>query len=367
METTNDRNFMLQAIELANLGKGKVNPNPLVGAVLVRDGKIIGKGYHEYFGGPHAEVNAIAQSSGPVEGATIYVTLEPCSHFGKTPPCTDLLIKNKISKIFIAATDPNPLVNGKGIAQLQAAGIEVVTGLCETEALEQNRVFFKYMTQKRPYVLMKTAMSLDGKISTHLNLPSPITGPESQNYVHRLRNEFSAIMVGVNTVLIDNPELTCRLPEGGRNPRRIVVDSQGRIPLNAKLLQTPGENPVILATTEQCPEEIQRQLTEMGHLVWVLPQTNKQVDLNALVVELGKLPIDSVLLEGGGTLNEAALQAGIVDEVQILIAPLLIGGKDALTPVEGKGFAPIENAVKLCQVAYQTLGQDFLIKGKVIK
>ena len=357
---------MRVALSQAARGLGKVNPNPLVGAVIVNGSSMIGSGYHEYFGGPHAEINAIRDAKGSVEGATIYVTLEPCSHFGKTPPCADALIEAKIKKVVVAMTDPNPWVAGRGIERLKENGIEVVVGLLEKEAQELNRIFIKYIQTKLPYVVLKSAMSLDGKIATTSGHSQWISCPESRQYVHSLRNELKGILVGVNTVITDDPKLTTRLESGpGRDPIRIVVDSNGRLPLSAKMLKNGASNPVIIATTTNFPERKRSYLEEAGHMILTLPDHDGQVDLKMLMGELGKMGIDGILLEGGGTLNESALKNGIVDEIQFIIAPLLIGGRDAITPVEGAGFNTIDEGIKLQQMSTKQIGKDILVTARV--
>ena len=363
-----DNRFMRIALSEAARGLGKVNPNPLVGAVIVRGNNIIGTGYHELFGGPHAEINAIRNANDSVEGATMYVTLEPCSHYGKTPPCADALIEAGISKVVVAMKDPNPWIAGRGIERLKDNGIEVEVGLLEKEAREMNRIFIKYIQTKLPYVVMKTAMSLDGKIATATGHSQWISCPESRQYVHGLRHELKGILVGVNTVITDDPELTTRLDgKKGRNPIRIVVDTRGRIPLSAKMLKDGATNPVIIATTSGFPEEKRLPLEKSGHRILTLPERNGQVDLRALMVKLGELEIDGVLLEGGGTLNESALKSGIVDEIQFIIAPLLLGGRDAITPIEGKGFNTVDEGIRLDQMTTRPMGNDILVTARVIK
>ena len=358
---------MRVALSQAAKGLGKVNPNPLVGTVIVRGDNIISTGYHDLFGGPHAEINALQNANGSVEGATMYVTLEPCSHFGKTPPCADALIEAGIAKVFIAMKDPNPWVSGRGIERLLENGIEVEVGLLEKEAKELNRIFIKYIQTKLPYVVMKAAMSLDGKIATASGNSQWISVTESRQYVHQLRNELKGILVGVNTVITDNPELTTRI-DGikGRNPIRIVVDSKGRIPLSARMLKDGAVNPVIVAVTSNFPEQKRLQLEENGHKVLTIPEHDGKVDLSLLMVELGNQGIDGILLEGGGTLNESALKSNIVDEVQFIIAPKLIGGRDALTPVEGAGFDKVDDAIRLGQMTTRMIGDDILVTARVI-
>ena len=364
--TNDDTKFMHVALSQAVRGLGKVNPNPLVGAVIVREGIMIGSGYHEHFGGPHAEINAIRNANGSVEGATMYVTLEPCSHFGKTPPCADALIEAKIEKVVVAMKDPNPWVAGRGIERLKDNGIEVIVGLLEKETKELNRVFIKYIRTKLPYVVLKSAMSLDGKIATATGHSQWISCPESRKYVHTLRNELKGILVGVNTVITDDPELTTRL-EGvtGRNPIRIVVDSKGRIPLSSKMFKNGDQNPVIIATTINFPKPKRIYLEAAGHTVLTLPERDGMVDLKILMSELGGLGIDGILLEGGGTLNESALKNGIIDEIQFIIAPMLIGGRDAITPVEGAGFNTVDEGIRLQQMTTRQMGDDILVTARI--
>lgn len=366
MITIKDRQYMRLALSLAAKGAGRVNPNPLVGAVIVHHNKVIAKGYHEQYGGPHAEINAMRSTPLNIKGATMYVTLEPCSHDGKTPPCADALIEAQISRVFIAMMDPNPLVAGKGIEKLRAHGIEVIVGLLEAEAMELNRVFIKYIKINKPYVVLKSAMSLDGKIATYSGHSKWISCEKSRQYVHTLRNELKGIMVGVNTIIADDPELTTRLKDGtGRNPVRIVADSRGRIPLSAKVLQHPADNPIIIATTSRFPDQKRIFLERLGHRLLIVAEVKGKVDLIALMDELGRLGIDGILLEGGGTLNESALKSGIVDEVQFMIAPLLLGGRDAISPVEGQGFETVNAGITLHRLTIKKMGNDMLVTGKV--
>jgi diaminohydroxyphosphoribosylaminopyrimidine deaminase/5-amino-6-(5-phosphoribosylamino)uracil reductase len=362
-----DEKYMQQALDLAIQGRGKVNPNPLVGAVVVADGNVVGRGFHEKFGEAHAEVKALTEAGEKARDATLYVNLEPCSHYGKTPPCALTIIKSGISKVVAAIKDPNPLVSGKGIECLREAGIEVVTGICDAKALELNRVFIKFIQTEKPYVILKAAMTLDGKITASNGQPGKISSKQASDYVHALRNEFKGIMVGVNTVILDDPILTTRMESSARrNPVRIVVDSKGRIPLNARLLADGRSNPVIIASTYLFSEQKKFKLEALGHQVISLPDINGRVDLQALMVVLGSQNIDGILLEGGGILNEAALKAGIVDEVQILINPVLVGGNQAVTPIEGVGFGTVENAIKLKKIELSRIGGDILIKGKIV-
>ncbi len=363
-----DAFYMQMAIELAKKGMGFVNPNPLVGAVIVKNGIVVGKGWHEYFGGPHAEVNAIKDAGKDTEGATIYVTLEPCSHYGKTPPCSLEIIKNKFSRVVIGSTDPNPLVAGSGTEMIRNAGIEVTSGILENETRKLNEVFFKFIQTKTPFVVIKTAMSLDGKIATNTGDSRWISGEESRKTVHKLRNQYSGIMVGINTVIKDDPLLSIRNINGKtKNPVRIIVDSKARTPFEARVINSPETAPVILAVTHQAPAGKLNQLKKNGVGIIVCPEKNKRVDLKYLMQELGKQDIDSILLEGGGTLNFETLQEGIVDKMIVFIAPKIIGGTHALTPVEGEGIGRLSEAVELQKINIKQSGEDIMLEGYLKK
>jgi diaminohydroxyphosphoribosylaminopyrimidine deaminase/5-amino-6-(5-phosphoribosylamino)uracil reductase len=361
--------YMKLALELAKKGIGRVHPNPMVGAVIVKDGKILGQGYHKKCGEGHAEVNAFKdaeEKNENVEGAEMYVTLEPCSHFGKTPPCADKIIEKKISKVFIGTLDPNPLVAGRGVKKLKDAGIYVEYGILESECYKLNEVFMKYIVKKEPFVVMKTGMSLDGKIATYSGESKWITEEKSREDVHNLRNELTGIMVGINTVLKDNPQLTCRV-NGGRNPIRIIVDSTLKIPIDCKIVNTAKEVETIIATTDKANLDKINSLEDKGVKIIVVPSKNGKVNLKELMTILGKLKIDSILLEGGGTLNFSALEEGIVDKVKIYIAPKIIGGKDSKTPIEGKGIDNLKDAFKITNLSVSTIKEDILVEGYVEK
>ena len=360
--------YMHKAYELAKKGVGRVNPNPLVGAVIVKDDKIIGEGYHEFFGGPHAEVNAFLSAKESVEGATMYVTLEPCSHYGKTPPCAEAIVKNKIGKVVIGMLDPNPLVAGRGVKILEENGIEVDFGyLCE-ELTELNKSFLKYIQSKTPYVVMKTAMTLDGKIASRTGDSRWVSNEKSRIKVHELRNELAGIMVGVNTVIADDPMLTTRLENGeGKNPVRIVVDSTARIPLGAKILNSSDQAKTIIAVTNQADSKKIEQIEAKGNQVVAVKSSNEKIDLEDLMVKLGELSIDGVLLEGGASLNYSALKAGIVDEVVSFVAPKIIGGAEAKSPVGGEGIELMKDAIELDDIKLQQLGNDLMLTGKIKK
>lgn len=366
--------YMRRAIELAKLGVGKVNPNPLVGAVIVKDGEIIGEGYHMQYGGLHAERNAFQslKKKEDAKGAELYVTLEPCCHHGKQPPCTEAVIEHGIAKVYVGSNDPNELVAGKGIEQLRAAGIEVVTEFLKEACDALNPVFFHYITTKTPYVLMKYAMTLDGKIATRIGHSKWVSGEESRDRVQHTRNELSAIMVGIGTVLNDNPRLTCRL-EGGRNPIRIICDSKLRIPLSSNVVTTAKDIPTIFATIEPHPEynrfwhEQKEELEKEGAEVLVAKEIDGRLDLQDLMVRLGEKQIDGILLEGGSTLNYAALQAGIVNRIEAYVAPKFFGGAGFYTPVGGEGVELATEAIGCHLVSAKPVGEDILLAYEMMR
>ena len=370
---------MRRAIELAKKGGGYVHPNPLVGCVVVNDGEIIAEGYHEKYGEFHAERNALLRCQSETKGASLYVTLEPCCHYGKTPPCTEIIIVKGIKKVFVGILDPNPLVAGKGVKILQDAGIEVEVGLCEDEIRELNKVFLKYITTKRPYVIMKTAMTLDGKIAAFTGDSKWITNEESRKMVHELRSEMAGVIVGIGTVLADDPMLNVRLEGNPHQPIRIVVDSNLRIPIDSQLVKTAKEYRTIIAIQKPHAEIAENaemdnhkllarkraDLAEFDVEIIECQSNNGHVDINDLMTKLGSLGIDSLLLEGGGTLNAAFLEARCVDEVWAFIAPKIIGGEGAKTPVSGKGIAKMNDAIQLQNIDIQNINGDILIKGKI--
>lgn len=360
-----DQNYMLQAIQLAKQGEGWTNPNPMVGAVIVKNGRIIGKGYHKKCGELHAERNAIASLTESAEGATIYVTLEPCCHYGKTPPCTEAIIEQKIKRVVIGSRDPNPKVSGKGIKMLQEAGIEVIEDFMREECDRLNPVFFHYITTKTPYVVMKYAMTLDGKIATKTGASKWITGEAARAEVQHMRHRYMGIMAGIGTVLADDPMLNVRV-EGWKSPIRILCDSGLRIPLDGQIVKSAGKYRTIVAYADSENTEAKRKrLHEMGVETICCPDENNQVDLKKLMKYLGEEGIDSILLEGGGTLNDSALRAGIVQEVQAFIAPKLFGGMNSKTPVEGIGVRFPSEAVKLKCTDICQSGEDIRITCQV--
>lgn len=359
----NNEEYMKTALELAKKGMGFVNPNPMVGTVIVKDGKIIGKGFHRKYGELHAERNAFADCTADCSGADMYVTLEPCCHHGKTPPCTDIIIEKNIRRVFIGSSDPNPRVAGKGVRILKENGIEVIEGILKKECDRLNEIFFHYITTGKPFVTMKYAMTIDGKIACQNGLSKWITGEKSRQHVHRERLKHSAIMVGVGTVIADNPMLNCRL-ENGRNPIRIICDTNLRTPINSNVIKTADEIPTIIAT---CSEDRDKISSYENHGCKIMNVNKKDghVDLCELVQKLGEEKIDSILLEGGGELNESALKSGIVNKIQAYIAPKIFGGRDAKTAVSGVGVTCPDDAYMLENTEIQRIGDDILIEGRV--
>ncbi len=350
---------MLRAVSLAERGIGFVNPNPLVGCVIVRDSNVIGEGWHEHYGGLHAERNALKNCTDNPCGAVMYVTLEPCCHYGKNPPCTEAVIAAGISCVVVGSDDPNPLVAGKGLQQLRESGITVKTGICKAECDKLNRIFFHYITTGMPYCILKTAMTADGKIATRTGKSQWITCEASRRHVHETRKRVSAIMCGIGTVLADDPMLNCRT-ELPSHPVRIVCDSRLRLPLNSRIVQTARDIPVIVAACEPNPEK-QAQLEKAGVQVLMLPSENGHVSLNALMHVLGEMHLDSVLIEGGAELHEAALRAGIVQQIQIYIAPTIFGGRKAKTAIAGTGIDEISEAYHLSAPEITRIGDDILL------
>lgn len=359
-----DERYMERALKLAEKGAGFTSPNPLVGAVIVKEDRIIGQGYHQVFGGPHAEINAFEDATEDVRGATMYVTLEPCSHHGKTPPCVDAIIRNGIRRVVIGMVDPNPLVAGKGVGILREKGIDVITGVLEEKCKAQNEIFIKYITTKGPFCIFKSAMTLDGKISTATGDSKWVSGKQSREYVHRLRNRVSAILVGVGTVIADDPMLTTRL-EGVKtsNPVRIIVDTRGRIPMESKIVNTSGEVPTILATTELASADALVALEAKGIDIMVVPVKEGRVDIAHVVARLGEMGIDSILVEGGGAIGYSFLEERLIDKVLFFIAPKLVGGDDSKSPLGGRGIQLMKDAVELSDVKTSPIGEDILVSG----
>lgn len=351
------------ALELAAKARGRTSPNPMVGAVVVKKGNIAGCGYHLQPGSPHAEVNALNEAGKEAAGGTLYVTLEPCCHHGRTGPCTEAVIKAGVGRVVAAMADPNPLVSGKGFKRLQDAGIEVSCGVLENEAWRLNEVFVKYITTGLPFVVAKAAVSLDGKIATRSGKSKWITGPGARAYGHQMRDWYDAIMVGIGTVLADDPSLTARLPGGGgRDPVRVILDSRARIPLNARVLTQRSEAPTIVAVTPGAPRDKLDALRQAGAQV-LLVDSDYRVDVAVLMKMLGAKGITSVLIEGGAGIHGAAISAGIVDKAAWFIAPMIIGGQGAPGPVGGLGVDDPSEAPALEVVEVRNIGPDIFVEG----
>ncbi|HET7579438.1 MAG TPA: bifunctional diaminohydroxyphosphoribosylaminopyrimidine deaminase/5-amino-6-(5-phosphoribosylamino)uracil reductase RibD [Bacillales bacterium] len=355
------QDYMELALQLAASGKGQTSPNPAVGAAVVKEGRIIGLGAHLKAGEPHAEVHALRMAGEKATGATVYVTLEPCSHFGKTPPCADLLIEQGVSRVFVATTDPNPEVSGRGIAKLREAGIEVEVGLLKSQADAINEMFFHYISTKTPFVTLKSAISLDGKIATASGESQWITGEEARNDAHQYRDQHDAILVGINTVLADNPSLTTRLSGGGKNPIRIILDRQLRTPLDANVVKDEKADTWIV-TTQSAAEQKGSQYQQPG--VKILAMPDETIEINSLLEQLGHEGITSLLVEGGATVNDAFLRAGAVQQVITYIAPKLIGGQTAPTSFTGMGIEKLADALTLEIVSTEKIGEDLKLVSK---
>ena len=361
----NDSDYMKVALQLAEKGCGFTSPNPMVGAVIVKNGQIIGQGWHQKYGETHAERNALAACIDNPKGATMYVTLEPCCHYGKQPPCVDVIVKAGIARVVTGSDDPNPLVSGKGIQMLREKGITVTEHILQKDCDRLNEAFFHYMQTRRPFVVMKYAMTMDGKIATHAGLSKWVTGETARKDVARMRHRVTAIMVGVGTVLADDPLLTCRI-EGGKNPIRIICDTTLRTPLTARIISTAKQIPTMIATCCQ-DKELYIPYENKGCHILTVGEKDGHVDLEQLMDLLGQQQIDSILLEGGGRLNWSALSAGIVQKVQAYIAPKLFGGENAKTPVEGTGVSSPDAAFYLRNSRIIRLDEDFLIESEVVR
>ncbi|MDN7243119.1 bifunctional diaminohydroxyphosphoribosylaminopyrimidine deaminase/5-amino-6-(5-phosphoribosylamino)uracil reductase RibD [Planococcus sp. N028] len=356
--------YMDLALTNAQTMKGQTDPNPLVGSVIVNDQRIVGIGAHMKAGEPHAEIHAIRMAGESAQGGTIYVTLEPCSHHGRTGPCAQAIIDAGIRKVVIATLDPNPIVSGNGVKMLENAGIEVIVGIREEESRKMNEVFNKFIVEKQPFVTLKAASTLDGKIATHSLDSKWITSPDARQDVHQLRNEHMSILVGVGTVIEDDPELTARIPNG-RNPLRIVLDSKLRIPMESKVLND-GLAETWIFTSQYYDHQKRKELEDLGVSVF---ETSGEirVDVQDVVRTLGEKSISSLFIEGGGTINAAFLEQGLIDKVVLYFAPKLIGGKEAPTFLEGAGFDLMKDAVELTDGEFTKIGKDFRFTGYPLK
>lgn len=353
--------YMKRAIELAQMGEGKVNPNPLVGSVIVKNGKIIGEGYHMCYGEAHAEVNAFLNATEDVEGAEMYVTLEPCSHYGKTPPCALKIIEKKIKHVYISQLDPNPLVSGRGVKLLEDAGITVESGILEAETKKQNEIFLKYIQHKIPFVTLKYAMTLDGKIATSTKDSKWITNEKSRRFVHDLRHQHMAILVGVQTVIEDDPMLDTRRDVPSRNPIRVIIDPSLRIPVTARVVQTAVSQKTIIATSNQVDLNKKSMLESLGVDIMTF-DTAHDIDFKELLIRLGQAGIDSLLVEGGAYTHGHLLDLRLFDKVYAFIAPKLIGGQGT-SPITGQGVSKMQDAIQLKNIKIHTFDDDLCVEG----
>ncbi len=358
-----DQEWMKQVLCLAERGRGRTSPNPMVGAILVKEGKKVGEGYHAKAGEPHAEVLALEQAREKAKGATLYINLEPCTHYGRTPPCSPRVIEANVKRVVIGTEDPNPLVKGKGIESLIQSGLNVQVGILEKECQRLNEAFFKYIVTKEPFVILKVASTLDGRISTQTGDSKWITGEGSRRFVHQLRNVVDGVMVGIGTILKDDPLLTTRI-RGGRDPYRIILDSHLRIPEEAKVI---GESPsrVIIGTTEAGAGEKMEGLKKKGVQILVLAAKEGRVDLKACLKRLGEMEIMTLLVEGGSEVNGSFFDERILDKFCLFLSPKWIGDREAPGIFGGQGVKNLEEAVGLKEVRVRKMGEDFLLEGYV--
>lgn len=361
-----DEKYMRLAMQLAGNAIGRTSPNPLVGAVIVKDNRVVGCGWHRKAGTPHAEVHALNQAGELAQGADVYVTLEPCAHYGKTPPCSKALVEAKVKNVYGGLLDVNPKVAGKGFKILEDAGIHVEYGFLQDELRKQNEVFFKWIEHKKPFIVLKAAMTLDGKIATATGQSKWITNETSRAYGYKLRDIYDGIMVGINTVIEDNPMLTARV-DGGKNPIRIVVDSSLKIDINANVVQDKSAKTIIATTDKADKDKILKLQAQDVDVIVVDKDKNDKVDIEKLLDILGQQNICSILVEGGATLSGSFVAKKLVDKVYFFIAPKIIGGKEAKTPVAGTGILNLQEALALKDIQIEKLEEDILIIGRVDK
>jgi diaminohydroxyphosphoribosylaminopyrimidine deaminase/5-amino-6-(5-phosphoribosylamino)uracil reductase len=357
---------MARALELAARARGRTAPNPMVGAVVVAGDEVVGEGYHARAGEPHAETLALAAAGDAARGADLYVTLEPCAHHGRTPPCVDAIVDAGVSRVFAAMRDPNPLVDGRGLARLREAGVQVKTGMLGDEAARLNEVYCKHVTTGLPHVTLKIGMSLDGKTATRSGDARWITGEESRRRVHELRNVSDAVLVGIGTILADDPDLTTRLPGVEcRHPERVVIDSHLRIPNKARVLAHGTKGRTILVAGPNAPQARRRELRELGAEVIVVDGGERRVEMAAVMGRLGAMGITSVLVEGGSEIAASCLDAGVVDTLVFFIAPLIIGGRDAPPVIGGRGAGPLAEALRLRDMRWSSAGEDLVVEARL--
>ncbi len=364
MSESIDHYFMNMALELAERAKGYTSPNPMVGAVVVKNGVAVGRGYHEFVGGPHAEVNAINDAGQLAKGASLYVTLEPCNHTGRTPPCTQKILESGIKNVVVAMEDPNPGVTGGGIQMLRKHGVEVSIGIEEIQARRLNEAYIKYVGSGRPFVVCKCAATLDGRIATRTGDSKWVTGPHSRKFVHMLRHSLDGIMVGIETVRTDDPSLTARLENRkGKDPVRIILDTQLSISENARVFQVESEAKTIIVTSDSVSSEKKSRLADKGALVLESPVKKGRIDLELLMDVLGKMEITSLLIEGGSRVMASAFASGIVDKVYFFYAPKILGGNDGIPICQGTGPSLMSQAILVKDISVHRFDDDILIEG----
>jgi diaminohydroxyphosphoribosylaminopyrimidine deaminase/5-amino-6-(5-phosphoribosylamino)uracil reductase len=359
----NDEHWMKRVLHLAEKGRGRTSPNPMVGAVLIKNGKVVGEGYHARAGEAHAEILALRQAGKAARGSTLYLNLEPCTHYGRTPPCAPEVIRAKVKRVVIGMEDPNPLVRGRGLKSLRRAGLNVEVGILEKECRKLNEFFCKYIQKKEPFVILKVAATLDGKIATRDGESKWISGETSRRFVHRMRDQVDGVVVGIGTVLKDDPQLTVRI-KNGRDPYRIVLDSRLRIPEDARVI---GDSPpkTIIATTEDADKDKIERLEEKGVRVLIFDSKQGRVDLKKCVDKLGEMEMMSLLVEGGSRINGSFLDEGLIDKILFFLSPKLIGDGEALGIFGGSGKATLKEAIPLDEVRLRRLGEDILIEGYI--
>ena len=356
---------MKMALQLAERGRGRTSPNPMVGAVIVKDDKVVGKGFHQIAGGPHAEIHALDAAGEEARDATLYVSLEPCNHTGRTPPCTQAILKSGIKRVVAGMEDPNPGVTGGGLAFLKSQGLDVTVGVCEDRCRRLNEAFIKYVSTSLPFVILKCAATLDGCIATHTGDSKWITSPLSRRFVHEIRHGVDAIMVGIGTVLKDDPRLTTRREQGeGADPMRIILDSRLSMPVDARLLHLDSDSDTLIVTGRDVPAEKRKRLEKPGIRVMALDNEGGRIHLPALMKELGKMDVTSLLIEGGSRVNGSALRAGIVDKVFMFYAPKLCGGT-GIPVCGGRGVDMMEKSIQLTDVSVHRFGDDVMVEGYV--
>lgn len=356
-----DERWMKRAIRLAEKGRGRTSPNPMVGALLVKEGSVVGEGFHAKVGEAHAEIHALNQAGEEARGATLYLNLEPCTHYGKTPPCTPAVIEAGVRRVVIGMEDPNPLVRGKGLENLEKAGLEVDVGILEKECRRLNEAFCKYILEKEPFVILKVAATLDGKIATRDGNSKWISGKASRRFVHKLRDQVDGIVVGIGTVLKDDPMLTARI-KGGRNPYRIILDSRLRIPEEAKVIEI-SPSKTIIATTELASKDKIERLEKKDVRILILDPKQGRVNLKQLLSRLGEMEMMSLLLEGGSQINGSFLDEGLIDKIFLFLSPKIIGDQQALGIFGGRGITNLKEAIFINEIKARRIGEDILLEG----